>query len=691
MSIDKVTYTFVKQDGNISFRSKVDSFNLDHVTEKDSISFFKNFSNYAAFDSGLLPVDGTGLLAIRRAGNHTQVTYQHKPGLYYVNWGSHEGDRRAVSYLVAQPYRIVIIDFVDDNLLGARTFYSPIPATHPAIQLYHVNLPNINCRGYRGNGVGWICLYHNADWSQMPFNERLTRALERCSGIETYNDANMSETDGPRFYSDHYSHNSSFDYLWSPKSWEAKSQAEGFEWTLDDNLWVPIMVKSRDDQGQHCNDEDAVPFTLADAIVGKYNAYYGDSYHPKPINALTNPSMQIESSHIMNWFVQSYNSSTTKYVGVDTMAESAKTRETIATVKNAKLPLHTSDDVIPNDDDEQDDNSIQCSTCKSYFHEDDVSYVELLDQYNCQDCLNENFIFCENTSEYLPSDSENIYYVEPQDFHVDLSAYYNYKICSSCSNIHGVSTHAFHNFHKSNWRPNIWTIDVEIETPDGFKISTYEVCSYCIDGHDHVEHDSCHYCTANVPSHQHSPIENLYKAQFDDGKANILDAPLENNFVTGYVCSHCTSQKHSYRLCACGSNVPSYAFRSVANPQIYQVSELTYPNAYRVITDQLKSMDLEIFDDYLVTFDKFCTNCCYPSLLGNDDEAAKKTIINFDPKKYYWVFRDSKTYEPSPLDDDSFNLKDLLNQTINDASEHSVFSIMLNNGSFSIVPLAEAI
>jgi len=687
MSIDKVTYTFVKQDGNISFRSKVDSFNLDHVTEKDSVSFFKNFSNYAAFDSGLLPVDGTGLLAIRRAGDHTQVTYQHKPGLYYVNWGAHEGDNRAVSYLVAQPYRIVIIDFVDDNLLGARTFYSPIPATHPGIQLYHVNLPNINCRGYRGNGVGWICLYHNADWSQMPFNERLTRALERCSGIETYNDANMSETDGPRFYSDHYKNNPSFVHLWSPKSWEDKSQAEGFEWTLDENLWIPIMVKSRDEQDRHYTLEDAIPFTLADAIIGKYNAYYHDSYHPKPINALTNPSLQIEPNQIMNWFVQSYNASSTKYVGLDTMAESAKTRETIANQNNFKLPLHTSDEEIP----EEEDDTIKCQTCQSYFGEDDISYIESIDEYTCQSCLDEHFVFCENTSEYLPSGSDDLYYVEPQDFYVDISAYADHKVCSSCGNIHGVTSHSLHTFHKGNWRPNIWTINVEVESSDDPKIDTYEVCSYCIKDDEHIDHEQCPHCSVYVPSSKYASVENLYQAQLDETKTATFDAPLENNFITGYICSHCTSHHHKYKLCSCGSNVPTYAFRTVANPQIYQVSDATYPNAYRVITDQLKSMDLQIFDDYLVTFNTFCINCCSSTLLGNNEEAAKKTIVNFDPNKHYWLFRDFNFSETGASDDHSFNLKDLLDQTINDASEHSVFSIMLNNGSFSIVPLAEAI
>ena len=96
--------------------------------------------------------------------------------------GSYEGDHEARKYYVAQPYRIVVADLLNGNIYGARTYYSPMPITYPQAPLYHVNLPNINCKGYRGNSVGWICLYHNEDISAYPFNEKLVKILDRCSG-----------------------------------------------------------------------------------------------------------------------------------------------------------------------------------------------------------------------------------------------------------------------------------------------------------------------------------------------------------------------------------------------------------------------------------------------------------------------------------------------------------------------------
>ena len=85
--MQNVNYTFINNEGNFVFRSNVNSFGLDHVTDKDVTSFYTNFSSSSYFDTGLLPVDGTCLLSIRKAGNHTQIAYQHAPGKYYINWG----------------------------------------------------------------------------------------------------------------------------------------------------------------------------------------------------------------------------------------------------------------------------------------------------------------------------------------------------------------------------------------------------------------------------------------------------------------------------------------------------------------------------------------------------------------------------------------------------------------------------
>ena len=78
---NNIKYSIEKQDGNILVRSTVNSFNLDHVTDKDITSYYRNVSNQALFDTGLLPLNGTGTLAIRSAGRHTQIAFQHAPAL----------------------------------------------------------------------------------------------------------------------------------------------------------------------------------------------------------------------------------------------------------------------------------------------------------------------------------------------------------------------------------------------------------------------------------------------------------------------------------------------------------------------------------------------------------------------------------------------------------------------------------
>lgn len=281
--------------------------NLGNIQQNESrnpVSFFETLSELALVDTGLLPLSGTGVLAIRQALNHTQIVFQHAPDLVYVNWGAYERDVKAKTYYLAQPWRIVIGDILDGNLLGARTFYSPVPIQTADQILYHVNLPNINCKGYRGNGVGWICLYHKHDWTKLTLSEKIRALVERASGVETYNDANMSSTDGPRFYQAH----GKPDYTYNPEVWQKKSLDEGYEWTLDDTLWIPIKVKGIDNQGQH--DNNGVPFTLEMAMLGRYQAYYSDKYYPKPVNGFIRadeetPSPNTIFTHINNAFTKS--------------------------------------------------------------------------------------------------------------------------------------------------------------------------------------------------------------------------------------------------------------------------------------------------------------------------------------------------------------------------------------------------
>lgn len=262
-----------------------------NVEERDVESYLKEIGKRAPIETGILP---PGVLSIRQAGDHLQIVHQTVPGVNYVNWGAYERDSSAKTYTLAQPYQIAVGDFVNGDLLGCRIFYSPVPITSLDQPLYHQNVPNINCKGYGqgyggalGNGVGWVCLYHRESWKTMDIAQKTARMIERCSGVETYNDANMSETDGTRFYKQHKKP----EYLWNPKVWEEKSEKEGFEWTLDPKLWIPVLVKDQDHQDKHY--ADGVPLTLRMAMEGNASAYYGDKYLPKPINGLARADQKL--------------------------------------------------------------------------------------------------------------------------------------------------------------------------------------------------------------------------------------------------------------------------------------------------------------------------------------------------------------------------------------------------------------
>jgi hypothetical protein len=293
---DKITASIFQQYGGISQESK-----------KDFLTFYLSFSESSYFDSGFIPVYESGLISIRKAGNHTQLVYQHAPGSYFINWNWSEGDHHTV-YNVAQPYRIVIIDFVNNSFYGSRHFYSPYSISSFENVLYHTNFPNTNCCGYgSGLGVGWICIYHDSSISSLSsINEMLIAGLHKTSGSEVFNDTNMSETDGVRFYMQHitgscldlseyeshedyydlshdiYSHENSF--LFNPILWQRKTDEDGFDWVLDHNLYIPVKVRGLDDQSDHY--EGGNYLTLEMAMKGSYKSYYDDPSHLKTYNKI---------------------------------------------------------------------------------------------------------------------------------------------------------------------------------------------------------------------------------------------------------------------------------------------------------------------------------------------------------------------------------------------------------------------
>jgi hypothetical protein len=401
--------------------------------------------------------------------------------MYYVNWGAYERDSDYTKYYLAQPYRIVVIDFLSDNLLGARTFYTVEPAIHSAVQLYHVNLPNINCRGYRGNGVGWICLYHNEDWSTLPFNERLNRALERCSGVEVYNDANMSETDGPRFYQEREMPL----YTWSPSKWEKKSTEEGWEWTLDSSNWIPIHVESRDSQGQH--KENGIPLTLVDAIIGNYSSYYGDTYLPKPVNALTRSDLEINPIQVTDWFVKSYNSSKTTFSGLDPYSASSQIREQ----NSVAVPNLFDEDEEEIDEDSEDYIACtmtgeatpieDCSKDHSYYNVNTGKCMKI-----CSECISSHeMVYAENTMQYYVPDhmGDSLYYDTHHDQYYDTNAIKTpWGNCSNCGGIH-ISPFPDKQLFL------IWENQQEEHS---------SLCAFCIGGENVAD---CINCGVNVPSH----------------------------------------------------------------------------------------------------------------------------------------------------------------------------------------------
>lgn len=239
--------------------------------------YAEKISASAKFSTGLLPLKGSGILSIQKGFGYEQVVIQKEPGVEKVRWGTSEGQSNKPIFDLAMPWRIIIVDFLNGNLLGARHYWSLEPIYSWEQQLYCVGLPNTNTTGYRGNTVGWICLYQTDNISKLPFNERVEYALTRVHGVsEPYNDSNMSSTDGPRFYGRQVP-----GHIFSDaRKWATKTAKDGYEWVLDKGLLIGMTTHAPSPTNHNETwvsiESGGVPYTVGRAVNEQYQAYYSD-------------------------------------------------------------------------------------------------------------------------------------------------------------------------------------------------------------------------------------------------------------------------------------------------------------------------------------------------------------------------------------------------------------------------------
>jgi hypothetical protein len=587
MSNTNFNYTLLQNEaGNYVLRSTVKSFNLDHVTDKDIVSFYSNFSAHASFDTGLLPLNGTGVLAIRTAGPHTQLVTQHAPGMYYINWGASEGDRNAKTYFVAQPYRIVIGDFVDGNLLGARMFYSPVPITSPNNVLYHVNLPNINCKGYRGNGVGWICLYLRDDWSSLPFNEKVVRFIERCSGVETYNDANMSETDGPRFYAQHHKP----EYFWNPDAWAEHSEQNGYDWTLDENLLIPVKVTDMDNQGQH--DENGQFLTLSMAMLGNYQAYYTDTNIPKMYNVISRSDINIDANNVANFITRAFSASRQEYVytSKDNPYDFTVTHRQTKGSEVAQPTLF---------DEPESENDWTCDFCESTFDENDSCITTYYGQDACSDCSCNYCTYIEYHDAWFSNEDSELYWSEAQEEHFH-SKFDSVFVCDSCFESYGA--HGTNSSSQEELLTYIYTLPYDYTNgQEGYY--TTQVCKNCYnqefvdvlqDDHKAAMCFNCSKLTFIGPRFEGLNREiSVISPNFED--------PDNPAIVQAVICNDCNPKLH---VCPCGflkhSKSPTSKLNNVSPTKIQLTTkENVQKNFYvsQCCDDCVGSVSIQEFED----------------------------------------------------------------------------------------------
>lgn len=224
-------------------------------------------SSQSNIDTGIINQTGSGIISYRKKNDYTQIAYQQAPGDSLVKWGEYERDDDAEVFRLAHPYKIWIVDFHKDLLVGLRHFFAVEPIFDGSEKLYHTPYPNTNCKGYSRTSVGWVCLYRNDTEPLVSVQEKVQYAWQRESGLhEPYNNSNMSETDGPRFY-----HSKDITIFSDPSAWQELTLNEGFEWTLDESNLIPILTS---DEMHLKHAPEGNIYTFSDSINLPYYPYY---------------------------------------------------------------------------------------------------------------------------------------------------------------------------------------------------------------------------------------------------------------------------------------------------------------------------------------------------------------------------------------------------------------------------------
>lgn len=262
MAVSKNTVSYTIVD-NVVKRTR-SAGGTEHTDEVDAPTFLDMLGVHQPADTGFIP---RVLRRYSRARGVETFLLELEPGINVIEVSQSEHSSKT-RYLCAQPWRIVSAMVQDNSLVGARMFYSPEPIMHPEQQLYSANVPNLNCYGYNGVSVGWLCLYHKENWKGWDLQQKIIRLVERCNGGEAYNYNNMSETDGLRLYQE----NDKPKFTWDFPAWEAKTEAEGLDWVFDPDLWIPLRVTSADDQAYH--NPKGEPLTVDMVMNGKAVMYY---------------------------------------------------------------------------------------------------------------------------------------------------------------------------------------------------------------------------------------------------------------------------------------------------------------------------------------------------------------------------------------------------------------------------------
>ncbi len=225
-----------------------------------------------SFDTGLIPVSGTGLINLRMDQGEEVAVWQLEPTVQTIVYNglrrpdrlrrSHDGQGNYPAdcyYKIALPWRLLIGTRFAESAVSVRLLFSDGPITSMDDPLYAPPLPSVSLTGYHEMPIGWVCWHPRLRGESPDLAQAFPRYVKAL--YETVFTDGIGTYDG-QYYADH-GDNMTIKNL---DRWAQLTADHDTDWFVENlkTLFLPIYKTSAPYRARPTGND---PFTFKDIFT----------------------------------------------------------------------------------------------------------------------------------------------------------------------------------------------------------------------------------------------------------------------------------------------------------------------------------------------------------------------------------------------------------------------------------------